>query len=658
MNKLIKSVRSVTNNKDDIIKKSIINQLSNSCKEIHYAGAEENKSPKSSEYLVTEAANTLCTTIEAIFLHGLRDTLTHRFKKVLADVDEQPEPSFWAPLLIISHRQIIDQITNLSQITTEVGQCRVWIRLALNDCLLSSYLMSIRQDSSSLKSYYRVNSFLRDSELLDVAQRLIEGVEAFKNFTLPFNSSLLNTWPLPSLVLAGIWAPTLKSCPVAPCDDVVQSITISESMKSQANFECSSDTVSMCSVRSNNSQNSGLRPIVFLPEDEVLKIILADGDKTASNSQSFEDLKSDCSSDQEKNYDVENINNIGNSLGKRTGWSFDESQLSETSKNEKLNDKDIEPIQDDPKSMETSFTDLINSYNPFIKTPDIREVLMKFEDKRKEIPKGIKVESENPALTLSSPVKREICLAAQVGKIAREKGLDAHNYKCADCGAPLELNNKPKVCAFTGDYVCDMCMSTELVQIPARIIHNWDFKAYPISKKGINYLNEVKDHPIIDFKVLNPFIYSVVEEMANLQILRNQLNFLRAYLFTCREPVIEELQKQMWPREYMYEHIHQYSILDLSDVMNGLLAQQLEKVVAFGRDHVYNCWLCNQKGFVCEICNKPKALFPFDVENVFRCDICNAVYHKSCWNPSVQCRKCKRKMDREELPLLDATVIE
>lgn len=48
--------------------------------------------------------------------------------------------------------------------------------------------------------------------------------------------------------------------------------------------------------------------------------------------------------------------------------------------------------------------------------------------------------------------------------------------------------------------------------------------------------------------------------MAELQTLRNQLNLLRAYLYTCREPIIVQLQKQMWPREYMYEHIHQYSI--------------------------------------------------------------------------------------------------
>ncbi|CAG2060569.1 unnamed protein product [Timema podura] len=44
------------------------------------------------------------------------------------------------------------------------------------------------------------------------------------------------------------------------------------------------------------------------------------------------------------------------------------------------------------------------------------------------------------------------------------------------------------------------------------------------------------------------------------QALRHQLNLLRAYLFTCREPVIEDLQKRVWPREYLYEHVHLYSV--------------------------------------------------------------------------------------------------
>lgn len=91
--------------------------------------------------------------------------------------------------------------------------------------------------------------------------------------------------------------------------------------------------------------------------------------------------------------------------------------------------------------------------------------------------------------------------------------------------------------------------------------------------------------------------------------------------------------------------------------MHGVLAQQLEKVIAFGKEHVFSCWLCSQKGFVCEVCNKPKALFPFDVENVYRCDICYGVYHKTCLNSLKPCPKCERRKRREELPLINAISI-
>lgn len=281
------------------------------------------------------------------------------------------------------------QIINLPQITTEVGQCRAWVRLALNDCLLSSYLMTLRQDSSALKSYYKIDAFIRDSELLDVAQRLIEGIEAFKNFTLPYNSSLLNIWSLPSLFLAGIWAPTMKACPVAPCDDVAQTLfqeNIPQSLQD-------SDSASLSSAISFTSQNSGLRHIVALSEDEVIKILLEKENKAANNrhnlnsSQSLEDLKSCYSSDA----DVDNVNYaVGNSLNRRTGWSFDEnaSQIS-TRAVDIMHSQNSPPKQgvNECKSMESSYNALIESYNMFsggfIKTPDIREVWQRFEDERK-----------------------------------------------------------------------------------------------------------------------------------------------------------------------------------------------------------------------------------------------------------------------------------
>ncbi|GJQ73965.1 hypothetical protein Trydic_g11882 [Trypoxylus dichotomus] len=105
-------------------------------------------------------------------------------------------------------------------------------------------------------------------------------------------------------------------------------------------------------------------------------------------------------------------------------------------------------------------------------------------------------------------------------------------------------------------------------------------------------------------------------------------------------------------REYMYEHIHLYSILDLLQIPDLSLAKSLEQVVTFGKKHVLDCWLCSHKGFLCELCNSSKVIFPFDVENVYRCEACNAVFHNTCLNASKPCPKCKRKKERQDILLL------
>ncbi|KAL3289564.1 hypothetical protein HHI36_022981 [Cryptolaemus montrouzieri] len=655
MNKLLKSVR-IKNNRDEVIKRSIIDQLSNSVKELQYSGIEENRTNRVIDN--TEAANQLCIIIEAIFLHGLKDSLSDRFQRALADVDARPEPSFWSALLVISHRQIIDQITNLAQITSETGQCRAWIRQALNDCLLSSYLLTMRQDPSALKNFYKVGAFVRDCELLDVAQRLIEGFEGFKTVTLPCNSSLLNTWPPSSLYLAGIWAPTLKTCPLAHCDDVAQSIEVTTIQKIPDNI---SETNSLSSAISVTSQSSGFKQMMAFNEDEVLKMILTKTDESTENSNKKTPDSKPQQSEVKKEY------NVGNALDRAAGWSFDESSdnQSASGSSEPMKIEQNNEVEN-PKSMEESFNALIDSYNvlhgDYIRTPDLKEVWRKIDDMHMHVtivepPTKRNDNHVEEAVPNVAVLKNESkALAVQLGDISKEKGLDKQNFECLGCKTPFIADQKLNVCAFTGDYYCDSCMSDENISIPARIIHNWDFNSYPVSQRSFNYIKEVKDHPILDFKVLNPFIYSVVDEMAVLQTLRNQLNYLRAYLYTCREPIIGELQKIMYPREYMYEHVHRYSVSDLSEISNGVLAQCLQRGVDFGKEHVTTCWLCSQKGFVCEVCDKPKTIFPFDVENVYRCNDCNAVYHKHCLTKHKPCPKCKRKKEREDQSLLGAIV--
>lgn len=175
-----------------------------------------------------------------------------------------------------------------------------------------------------------------------------------------------------------------------------------------------------------------------------------------------------------------------------------------------------------------------------------------------------------------------------------------------------------RVCGFNGAYFCTGCMATEHFQIPARVIFNWDFKKYPVSQKAAAFLLEFQHQSFIDLKLLNPQIYQYVDEMAELQSLRIQLNFIRAYLFTCCAPIIEKLRKQLWTKEYLYEHIHRYTLADLQRIPKRILADQLRKVVTFGRQHILECPLCSQKGFICEICQSSKVLYPFDIQTTYK----------------------------------------
>lgn len=637
---------------------------------------------------------TLCSVLEAIFLHGLKDSLLNRVTEALSgpDFDAMPQPSFWGPLLVFSHRQIIDQIQGLSQVTTEVGYCRAWIRLALNEGLLASYFCAIRRDNSALKPYYNRSAYIRDVDLVEVAQRLIENLD-YVRFELACNSSLLNFWSTTPLLIAGIWSPPMKSCPVFSAVDIAKTIN-SESSDNFDEVETASSIGSSIGIGSFTSSQSVFNNVTSITEDEALKIILA---KEKSNSviqqlshnnpadtqennaarQSYgnsadaaiknpdepevtevqrmsngnAENKSNVAADTEDPLQdaVKDIINdatattVGNSLIGKLGWStsFEDCQSSLTS-----------PVvshgsgADAPRTPGDgpTYDALIQSYQTAGNSTvsDLQEFLKKYP-KRETVEEGSKAQPEPKAV---------VNFDEQLGRIPREKGLDVQNYSCFDCGYAIGMTfSKAHVCAYSGDYYCSKCMAEGQYLIPSRMIHNWDLRQYSVSRKAASYL---EGEPVLmDLKILNPRIYMAVDTMAQLQSLRIQLNLLRAYLFTCREPIIESLQKKVTPRDYLYEHVHQYSVSDLLDIPNGILAQQLQKVVEFAKNHVINCWLCSQKGFICEVCNDTKVIYPFDMESTFRCGACNAVFHANCLNASKPCPKCERRRKRMDMPLLD-----
>ncbi|XP_077170061.1 pleckstrin homology domain-containing family M member 1 [Paroedura picta] len=156
-------------------------------------------------------ANTLCCALEAVFVHGLRA------KHIKAEAAARgrkpagrpplPQPVFWALLKLITHRNIVSELERLDFISTDVGRCRAWLRLALNDGLMECYLKLLLQEKAGLCEYYRPPALLLDAEECEFLLSYLRGLSSLA-FRLSYKSAVLNEWTVTPLSLSGL-------CPAA-----------------------------------------------------------------------------------------------------------------------------------------------------------------------------------------------------------------------------------------------------------------------------------------------------------------------------------------------------------------------------------------------------------------------------------------------------------
>ncbi|KAM3862036.1 pleckstrin homology domain-containing family M member 3 [Diretmus argenteus] len=228
--------------------------------------------------------------------------------------------------------------------------------------------------------------------------------------------------------------------------------------------------------------------------------------------------------------------------------------------------------------------------------------------------------------------------------LAVEKGLTVQSFRCAGCQRPVGLSRgKAKVCYYSGWYYCQSCHQDNSFLIPARLLHNWDTSKHKVSKQAKEFLEFVYEEPLLDVQQLNPCLYEHCEPLSTVLRLRQQLQSLRAYLFSCRAAVAEDLRRRILPREYLLQHIHLYSMADLQQVIDGKLAPFLSKVIKFASSHVFSCSLCREKGFICELCHNGQVIYPFQESVTKRCDGCGAVFHTECRQKAQPCPRCVRR---------------
>ncbi|XP_012943885.1 uncharacterized protein LOC101848489 [Aplysia californica] len=228
-------------------------------------------------------------------------------------------------------------------------------------------------------------------------------------------------------------------------------------------------------------------------------------------------------------------------------------------------------------------------------------------------------------------------------RVPREHGLSQQNFTCRGCTRPIGvIYGQPRMCEFDGGLYCFECHENNESCIPSAILYNWDFGKKKVCVENYKFLQELEEQPLYDIEGLNPKLYTHVSELYDIKILRQQLCYLKSYLFTCSQKVADSLRQKVWPREHLYDKKDLYAITDLLQVQSGSLLKLLKEVTRFGSNHVYDCPLCSQKGFVCEICRNPKVIYPFEVDTTVRCATCKSVFHKTCMTESLPCPKCQR----------------
>ncbi|CAI2330780.1 unnamed protein product [Caenorhabditis sp. 36 PRJEB53466] len=234
--------------------------------------------------------------------------------------------------------------------------------------------------------------------------------------------------------------------------------------------------------------------------------------------------------------------------------------------------------------------------------------------------------------------------------IAREKGLDSQDFRCAMCRKTVggSTFSKFETCGIDGKYYCTECMKPGgKVSIPARVVMDWDWRERAVSDRGRAWYEANQEKALINVKERNPRLYSHVPALEETRKLREKLHLVSMYLFTCRESVAEDFRRRLWPKEYLRSDVDLYSFADLMDVKSGAMQRRLNHLLKHSMNHVMACTLCRQKGFCCEMCSVSEVIYPFNTESTHRCRVCFTVFHVQCWRTAAECPKCIRRREFE-----------
>jgi len=183
--------------------------------------------------------------------------------------------------------------------------------------------------------------------------------------------------------------------------------------------------------------------------------------------------------------------------------------------------------------------------------------------------------------------------------------------------------------------------------IPARVLHNWDFEPRKVCRASKQFLQLMKRKAVINVDIINPMLFTFVEELRLVKKLREDILIMKTYFLSCKAALKSKLLLQLSPRQHFVDSAEIYSLQDLCDTQSGVLFEFLNTVHSNFMKHIKEeCQACQGKGFICELCNSTDVIYSFDA-NTTVCSVCSIVLHTECYYKKDQtCPKCQRLSEK------------
>ncbi|KAL6064511.1 hypothetical protein QOT17_010909 [Balamuthia mandrillaris] len=246
------------------------------------------------------------------------------------------------------------------------------------------------------------------------------------------------------------------------------------------------------------------------------------------------------------------------------------------------------------------------------------------------------------------PPKRQLHFVIHEKQSPREQG-----NLCAGCGSTFPpqgyLISTTRYCEYTGLHFCYECHVKDQCIIPSRVLANWDFKRYYVSRFARLFLREIAEEPAFNISVLNPALYTMVPALQKIKVLREQLFYMKDFVLTCRDKdrLLSPLLKPA--RLHLIYTTEEYSLRDLYEVSQNILLSFVRTIAEHFLLHILKCELCKAKGSFCEFCKSTTPIYPFQLRTTVQCPACRTLYHRNCFRLE-ECPKCLRLQQRAIIP--------